>query len=50
MCVFTLILDLLARVSLPPDGSNTDLGRVLHCVLVLNASSIEHGLCVEQCQ
>jgi hypothetical protein len=34
----------IARVSLPPDSSNTNLRGVLHLLLVLDTSSVEHSL------
>lgn len=36
--------DLLARVSLPPDGGHTNLGRLLHHVPIGDACGVEHGL------
>jgi hypothetical protein len=34
----------LARVTLPPDGSNTNLRCILHLVLVWDTGSVEHSL------
>lgn len=34
----------LARVSLPPHSSNTNLRGILHLVLVGDTSSVEHSL------
>lgn len=34
----------LARIPLPPDGRDADVGGVLHSLLVRHASAVEHSL------
>lgn len=34
----------IARIALPPDGGDADLGPVFHGVFRGNAGAVEHGL------
>ena len=36
--------NLLARVALPPDGRNADMGSILHHLTVGNTGAVEHSL------
>lgn len=39
-----LYVNLLARVTLPPDSGDANLGSILHHVLVRDTGSVQHSL------